>query len=61
MGGTPRGAGAESNREGAAETKCHGLTTAPIALSPAPLGGRMNGGEGGFSLLHFHILCVLVC
>ena len=46
VGGTPRGAGAESDCEGVAETKRQGLTVAPIPLHR--LGKDVEeGGWGG--------------
>ena len=49
VGGTPRGAGAERDREGAVERKHQGLTAAPIPCSPVLLGGkrskRVDGGK----------------
>lgn len=47
MGGSPGGAGAQSDWEGVAETKPQGLTTAPIFLFPWAAWG-MDVEEGGW-------------
>ena len=53
MGGTPRGAGAERDREGVVEAKHYRLITVPVPYFLELLGGkrqkRVDGGECVFS------------
>ena len=55
VGGTPHGAGEQTDHEEATEMKHYGLTTAPIPCSPALFGARWvekGGRQGGvFGLL----------
>ena len=56
----PGGAGAESDQEGAAETKCYRLTAAPIPPLPCAARGREGGrgrtrGEDAFGFFAFFL------